>query len=242
MPATHHSSAPPTTSTNPAPPDSTAERPARRAHTGPPTPPAPTAPPPKTPSAPGAPTIGRIPVLDVRPTVHHSRRPAKAVVGEAFEISAVVIREGHDAVAANVVLRDPEGRPADWIPMRELAPGTDRWGATVSVPSEGIWSYAVEGWGDPITTWRHRAHIKIPAGIDTELVLEEGARLHERAAAEVPEGKSGRGILLAAVDALRDTARPVSSRLAAALAPEVDEVLTRHPLRELVSSSDPLPL
>jgi starch synthase (maltosyl-transferring) len=178
----------------------------------------------------------------VRPTVHHGRRPAKAVVGEAFEISAVVIREGHDAVAANVVLRDPEGRPADWAPMRELAPGTDRWGATVSVPSEGVWSYAVEGWGDPVTTWRHHARIKIPAGIDTELVLEEGARLHERAADGVPEGRSGRSVLLAAVDALRDTARPVSSRLAAALAPEVDEVLARHPLRELVTSSEPLPL
>ncbi|CBG69898.1 putative alpha-amylase [Streptomyces scabiei 87.22] len=220
-------------------PESAPASPARPAHAGPP---APAAPPSKTPGTPGAPTIGRIPVVDVRPTVHHGRRPAKAVVGEAFEISAVVIREGHDAVAANVVLRDPEGRPADWAPMRELAPGTDRWGATVSVPSEGVWSYAVEGWGDPVTTWRHHARIKIPAGMDTELVLEEGARLHERAADGVPEGRSGRSVLLSAVDALRDTARPVSSRLAAALAPEVDEVLARHPLRELVTSSEPLPL
>ncbi|WP_338895985.1 alpha-1,4-glucan--maltose-1-phosphate maltosyltransferase [Streptomyces sp. TG1A-60] len=239
MPATHHSSAPPTTSTTPAAPDSTAARPARRARTGPPEP---TAPPPKTPVPPGAPTIGRIPVLDVRPTVHHGRRPAKAVVGEAFEISAVVIREGHDAVAAHVVLRDPEGRPAGWTPMRELAPGTDRWGATVSVPGEGLWSYAVEGWGDPISTWRHHAHIKIPAGIDTELVLEEGARLYERAADGVPEGLGRRGVLLAAVDALRDTGRPASARLAAASVPEVDEVLAVHPLRELVTSSEPLPL
>ncbi|EMF54207.1 pep1A protein [Streptomyces bottropensis ATCC 25435] len=163
-------------------------------------------------------------------------------MGEEFEISAVVIREGHDAVAANVVLTDPDGRPAGWTPMREVAPGTDRWGATVSVPSEGVWSYAVEGWGDPVTTWRHHARIKIPAGMDTELVLEEGARLYERAADDIPEGESGRATLRAAVDALRDTARPASSRLAAALAPEVDEVLTRHPLRELVTSSEPLPL
>ncbi|MFF4490787.1 maltotransferase domain-containing protein, partial [Streptomyces sp. NPDC001544] len=51
--------------------------------------------------------IGRIPVRDVRPAVERGRHPAKAVVGETFEISATVFREGHDAVAANVVLRDP---------------------------------------------------------------------------------------------------------------------------------------
>ncbi|MFJ9047170.1 maltotransferase domain-containing protein, partial [Streptomyces sp. NPDC102347] len=57
------------------------------------------------------PTIGRVPVRDVRPSVDCGRRPAKAVVGEAFEVTATVFREGHDAVAANVVLKDPEGRP-----------------------------------------------------------------------------------------------------------------------------------
>ncbi|NED74408.1 DUF3416 domain-containing protein, partial [Streptomyces sp. SID9944] len=73
-----------------------------------------------------------------------------------------------------------------WTPMRELAPGTDRWGATVTAGEPGRWTYAVEAWSDPIATWRHHAKIKIPAGIDTELVLEEGARLHERAADGVP--------------------------------------------------------
>ncbi|TWF85112.1 alpha-1,4-glucan--maltose-1-phosphate maltosyltransferase [Streptomyces capillispiralis] len=190
----------------------------------------------------GPPTaVGRIPVLDVRPTVRQGRRPAKAVTGETFEISATVFREGHDAVAANVVLRDPGGRPGPFTPMRELAPGTDRWGATVTAGAPGLWTYTVEAWGDPVSTWRHHARIKVPAGLDTELVLEEGARLHERAAADVPDPDS-RGVLLAAVDALRDASRPAASRLAAALTPDVDAVLARHPLRELVTSSDPLPL
>ncbi|MEY2247541.1 maltotransferase domain-containing protein, partial [Streptomyces sp. BF23-18] len=189
--------------------------------------------------------VGRIPVLDVRPVVQHGRRPAKAVVGEEFEVSATVFREGHDAVAANVVLRGPDGRPGPWTPMRELAPGTDRWGARVSAGTEGRWTYTVEAWGDPVTTWRHHAGIKIPAGLDTELMLEEGALLYERAVAALPKGTKGRksrDTLLGAVDALRDTGRPVSSRLAAALTPQVDAVLAEHPLRDLVTSSEPLPL
>ncbi|WP_459246025.1 alpha-1,4-glucan--maltose-1-phosphate maltosyltransferase [Streptomyces lincolnensis] len=225
MPATHHSSAPPTPGT-----DAPSTRPA---DPGPPTP--------EPPSAHGIPAIGRIPVLDVRPVVQQGRRPAKAVTGESFEISATVFREGHDAVAANVVLKDPQGRPGPWTPMRELAPGTDRWGATVTAGDPGRWTYTVEAWGDPIATWRHHAQIKIPAGMDIELVLEEGARLYERAADGVPE-KDTQQVLVTAVEALRDETRPPAARLASALTPEVDAVLARHPLRELVTASDTLPL
>ncbi len=185
-------------------------------------------------------TVGRIPVLDVQPLVDCGRRPAKSVVGESFQVSATVFREGHDAVAANVVLVDPDGRAGPWTPMRELAPGTDRWGAEVTADSEGLWTYRVEAWGDPVSTWRHHAGIKIPAGIDTELVLEEGALLHERAADGIP--KPLKDTVLEAVDALRDTTRQASARLAAALTPQVDKALERHPLRELLSTSADLPL
>ncbi|MEU2021146.1 alpha-1,4-glucan--maltose-1-phosphate maltosyltransferase [Streptomyces sp. NPDC016469] len=185
--------------------------------------------------------IGRIPVLDVHPLVDCGRRPAKAVAGETFQVTATVFREGHDAVAANVVLRSPSGRPGPWTPMRELAPGTDRWGAEVTPDSEGRWTYTVEAWSDPVATWRHAAGIKIPAGIDTALVLAEGAELYERAAEGVPK-RDGREAVLAAVDALRDESRPAEARLAAALAPEAREALDRHPLRELVTASRPHPL
>ncbi|MFJ2238458.1 alpha-1,4-glucan--maltose-1-phosphate maltosyltransferase [Streptomyces sp. NPDC087859] len=225
MPATHHSSAPPTAGTE-TPPEqhSAAIQP----------------PPPEPPSTGDG--IGRIPVLDVRPIVQRGRRPAKAVTGETFEISATVFREGHDAVAANVVLKDPEGRPGPWTPMRELVPGTDRWGADVTAGEPGHWTFHVEAWGDPISTWRHHAQIKIPAGMDTDLVLEDGARLYERAADGVPKGEGLRKVIRAAVAALRDETRPAAARLAGALTPEVDAVLARYPLRELVTVSEVLPL
>lgn len=185
--------------------------------------------------------IGRIPVLDVSPLVDAGRRPAKAVAGETFLVTATVFREGHDAVNANVVLRDPRGRSGPWTPMRELAEGTDRWGAHVTPTAPGRWSYLVEAWSDPVATWRRTASVKLPAGIDTALVLEEGARLLEQAANGVPK-KEGRAHVLAAADALRDPGLPPLSRLAAALAPEVLDLLARYPLRELVSASRPLPL
>ncbi|MER7000294.1 alpha-1,4-glucan--maltose-1-phosphate maltosyltransferase [Streptomyces sp. NPDC000410] len=186
--------------------------------------------------------IGRIPVSDVHPLVECGRRPAKAVAGETFRITATVFREGHDAVAANVVLRGPGGRKGPWTPMRELAPGTDRWGADVTPDAEGRWTYGVEAWSDPLATWRHHAEIKIPAGIDTALVLAEGAELYERASAGVPKKGGGREAVLAVADALRDESRTPAERLAATLAPKVVAALSRYPLRELVTASPSLPL
>ncbi|MEU6228172.1 maltotransferase domain-containing protein, partial [Streptomyces sp. NPDC047042] len=188
-----------------------------------------------------SPASGRIPVRDVRPAVESGRSPAKAVAGETFQVTATVFREGHDAVGANVVLCDPKGRPGPWTPMRELAPGTDRWGADVTPDAVGHWTYRVEAWGDPISTWRHHAGIKIPAGIDVGLVLEEGALLYERAAAGVPK-RAGRAAVLAAARALGDDSLPVTARLAPALTSAVDKMLRRYPLRELLTSSEPLAL
>ncbi|WP_406155187.1 alpha-1,4-glucan--maltose-1-phosphate maltosyltransferase [Streptomyces sp. NBC_00882] len=187
------------------------------------------------------PVIGRIPVRDVRPAVESGRRPAKAVVGETFEVTATVFREGHDTVAANVVLTDPEGRHGPWTPMREVAPGSDRWGAEVTPDLEGRWTYRVEAWSDPVGTWRRVARIKVPAGLDTGLVLEEGAELYTRAAAGVPEGPQ-HAVLMAAAKTLADDSLPVATRLAGALTPDVDAVLARHPLRELITASETLPL
>ncbi|MEU1180031.1 maltotransferase domain-containing protein, partial [Streptomyces sp. NPDC005820] len=187
------------------------------------------------------PVIGRIPVRDVRPAVEGGRRPAKAVPGESFQVTATVFREGQDAVAANVVLRGPKGRRGPWTPMRELAPGSDRWGAEVTPDAPGRWTYAVEAWSDPVTTWRRTARVKVPAGIDAGLVLEEGAELYERAAAGVPRGRP-RTTVLKAARALGDDSLPVATRLAAASTPEVDAVLARYPLRDLLTASEPLPL
>lgn len=143
-------------------------------------------------------------------------------------------------MAAHVVLRDPSGRLRPPVPLSELAPGTDRWGARVSAELEGRWTYTVEAWSDPVATWRSHAAIKIPAGLDTGLTLLEGAELYTRAAAKIPK-RDGREAVLAAADAMRDEDRPVERRYAAALAPAVDAALAKRPYRELVTAAKALP-
>jgi starch synthase (maltosyl-transferring) len=121
--------------------------------------------------------IGRIPIQDVQPVVECGRRMTKAVAGETFQVSATVIMEGHGVLGAGVVLRDPSGKLGPLVRMRLLAPGTDRYGADVTVTREGVWYFHVESWSDPIAHWVHDAEIKIPRGQDVELMLAEGAQL-----------------------------------------------------------------
>jgi starch synthase (maltosyl-transferring) len=181
----------------------------------------------------------RIPITDVRPVVECGAVPVKAAVGERIAVSAVVFREGHDALGVNVVLRDAAGHKGPWIPMTPGAPGTDRWEATVTPTSPGRWTYQIEAWGDPLETWRHDAGIKIPEGQDVDLVFEEGARLHERAAAGVPAGQ--RAEVLAVATGLRSDADP-QDRLAAANAPSLLALLARYPLRTLLTAGARLPI
>ena len=120
-----------------------------------------------------------------RPAEGCGRWPAKAVVGETFAVSATVFREGHDAVNANVVLRDPEGAQGPLDADAPGAPGTDRWSAEVTPTAEGDWTFAVEAWSDPVATWHHDAEIKIEAGMDVELDARGGrpaARARRRGA------------------------------------------------------------
>ncbi|QNS02747.1 alpha-1,4-glucan--maltose-1-phosphate maltosyltransferase [Streptomyces xanthii] len=180
-------------------------------------------------------------VRDVQPLVDCGRRPAKAVPGETFEVTATVFAEAGTAVGADVVLRGPDGRAGPWTPMRELSPGTDRWSAEVTPDAEGRWTYRVEAWTDPVTDWRRAAEVKVPAGIDSGLMLEEGALLYGRAALGVPPGAERR-VLLAAAEALQDEERTPAERLGAALTPEVTAVLARYPLRERITRSPALPL
>jgi starch synthase (maltosyl-transferring) len=192
--------------------------------------------------------IGRIPILDVEPAVDCGRRPAKAVTGETFEVSATIFREGHGLISAGVVLRDPLRKMSPITRMRMLAPGTDRWGAEVAATSEGSWRYHVEAWADPIATWHHDAAIKIPAGQDVELMLTEGALLYERLSRRIPQppgaGRpaAARTALRALVATLRDRGLTPWDRLAATEAPAIAAICDVWPLRELVTRSRPLVL
>ncbi|MDP3893680.1 alpha-1,4-glucan--maltose-1-phosphate maltosyltransferase [Nocardioides sp.] len=184
--------------------------------------------------------VGRIPVMDIHPLVDLGRQPAKATAGEPFPVSATVFREGHDRLGAEVVLVAPDGvrRPPVRMSLDPEVP--DRYVAWVTPDVEGSWCFEVHAWSDPVATWQHAAGIKIPAGIDVELMFTEGRLLLER----VLEGlgsTSEAALLRGAIEAAADTTRPTEARLAVLEAPELVALLAEHPVRELATIEGPFP-
>ena len=186
--------------------------------------------------------VGRIPVVDVSPTSHEGRWPARAAVGEAVPIRATVFREGHDAVGATAVLVGPDGSDHSSARMVDISPGLDRFEARLVPDRPGRWSFRVEGWSDPFGTWSHDASIKVPAEIDVELMFAEGAVVLTRAASRKGLPRAAATVLTDAVKALGDVTRPAPARLAAAHSGAVLEVLAAYPLRDFVTTSATYPL
>jgi starch synthase (maltosyl-transferring) len=182
----------------------------------------------------------RLGISDVAPVVSCGTFSARAVVGEHVPITATVFREGHDAVAANVVWAPPgqDSSPPPLIRMARFGEEPDRWLATVVPDREGLWSYWVEAWSDPLATWRHAIEVKVEAGQGPEELandLEEGARLLDRVAAEADD--EHRHQIQVAAAALRDTSLDLTVRIAPALTPSLQRYLAEHPVRELISRS-----
>ncbi|MGY4649441.1 alpha-1,4-glucan--maltose-1-phosphate maltosyltransferase [Mycobacterium sp. URHB0021] len=210
---------------------------------------------------------GRIGIDDVAPVVSGGRYPAKAVVGEVVPVSATVWREGHDAVAATLVVRYhgtaypqlAEGPPglvtsAEPVPIQDVvAPPSrkkprvlpmssgrtpDEFHGQFSPDSVGLWTFRVDGWGDPIATWRKNVTAKLDVGqseneLSNDLLV--GAKLLERAATGVP--RQLRYPLIDAAARLREPGDPFT-RGGAALAEEVTGLLDQYPLRELVTRGE----
>jgi starch synthase (maltosyl-transferring) len=182
----------------------------------------------------------RLGITDVAPVVSCGSFSTRAVVGEHLPITATVFREGHDAVAANVVFTPPGAEPADrpLLRMRRFGTEPDRWTATVVPDQEGLWSYQVEAWDDPLSTWHHDVEVKVEAGQGPDELandLESGARLLLEVAGQAPE-EHGQALREAA-ERLRDGMLDLPARIAPAFSPRLQQVLDEHPVRRLVTGS-----
>ena len=178
------------------------------------------------------PRLGRIPIRFLTPQQPENRWPSKAYRGEVVPFGATVFREGHDLIGVRLLLTDPAGVETSHR-MRMAAPGTDRWQALAALHTEGEWHWRVHAFADEWATWHNSAAIKIPAGVDVELMLEIGARLLARAP---------RRAIVQRAAALLASPASVAERWAALDDPKLTEAISSRPVASLDTYSETLTL
>ena len=109
---------------------------------------------------------------------------AKAVSGQPLLVSAVLVADGHDQLAARVRWR-PVGSD-EWRVSPLQDSGNSRWEGSITATEIGAHELVIDAWTDRYATWRHEIDVKVAAGQDVELELAEGALLLEDLAAKRP--------------------------------------------------------
>lgn len=180
--------------------------------------------------------FGRLPILNVSPTVEAGRWPAKAYVGEVIPFSASVFREGHDALGAELLLTTPSGK-LECHRMTAGAPGSDLWHTKVLIRESGNYSFQIRAFADEFETWHHNATIKVAVGVDEELMMLEGVSVFEKALQDPSRSKASLKICGKAIEILQTNKLTAKARLGQIESEEILQTITTEPIRNLITLS-----
>jgi starch synthase (maltosyl-transferring) len=176
----------------------------------------------------------RILVQDLAPTVDGGRYPAKRTVNRPVEVSARIVRDGHELLRAALRHRAPGVRAWSEVPMAPA--GNDRFVARITPEVLGLHELAVEAWVDAFGSWRHEVERKLSAGyteLDSELL--EGAAVIAAAAKRL-RGDARAVAQAALVDI--ESGAPAAERARTALAAPLADALAGSPDRPEATRSE----
>jgi starch synthase (maltosyl-transferring) len=167
-------------------------------------------------------------IENVHPELDSGRYAVKREVGDFLEVSADVLKEGHDVLAA--VLKYREHGAQQWREVMMHHEGNDRWRAAFALEKNTRYQYTIEAWLDEFESWHHEVEKKIAAGRDVELELLEGRALVERALSRTHGDDRS---WLEQVLANFEVATEAEARAELLLSSTVRRILHRHPERTL---------
>ncbi|HEV3123359.1 MAG TPA: alpha-1,4-glucan--maltose-1-phosphate maltosyltransferase [Candidatus Dormibacteraeota bacterium] len=183
----------------------------------------------------------RVVVEDVRPLVDCARFPAKAALDQPVEVTASVFADGPGLVTAWVRHGTP-GAPTDGhgeVAMRHL--GQDKWAGRFTPPATGPWQFEVVGLYDHYGTWVRDLRMRIDAGQDVVVEIEDGARIVEQHLSATRTSAAARKSLQRLLTTLRGKSS-AEVKLEAAELPSTRELLRETADRSRATVIGPFPL
>ena len=178
----------------------------------------------------------RVVIEAISPEVDGGRFPAKRTVGDQVRVEADIFTDGHDLIAAALLVHR-EGSD-DWteIPMRPVE--NDRWAASFRPKEIGRYGFKVEGWVDHFETWRRDLLKRIQAESDATVDYLIGADLVEAAATRASKVSEEDAAWLTQRAAELRSAKPPADLRILATDPRLHELALRYPDKRFATESD----
>ncbi len=128
----------------------------------------------------------RVAIERVWPQIQGGRFAVKRAVGDVLTVDADIYSDGHDRIAAALLLRR-EGE-AYWQEVLMRGLDNDRWRGEVPLGDNGRYYFTIIAWRDLFSSWRDEISKKHSAGLAVDLELEEGRMMIEKALQGEPRG------------------------------------------------------
>ena len=168
------------------------------------------------------PPPARIRIEHPHPVVDAGRYPAKRCVGDTVDVSATIVRDGHDVLKAVVRYKGPAEREWREQPLTHIDAHVrgDRWAGRFTVDEMGDWAWTIQAWVDHFAAWREEVERKVAFGQeDMSGELSEGVVML-REVVERAEGPE-RDTIEYALRVLEDPDAPPYAKYDAALGSEL---------------------
>ena len=120
----------------------------------------------------------RVVIENVYPQINNGEFYIKRVLGETVSVTADILADGHEAIAASLLIKHQNEKK--WSEFRMNSLGNEFWQATFKVEKQGFYTYKIQAWVDYALNWQHGIKLKIENKQHVSSELLEGVSLLEK--------------------------------------------------------------
>lgn len=178
----------------------------------------------------------RIVIENIAPQLNGGNHAIKAIVNEIIPVTADVLCDGHDLIAASLCYKHES--TTKWQEVRMSEVSNDQWQAAFLVEKQGAYLYKIQGWVDYALNWQYGIGRKIEDGQTVTSELLEGVEYLQKIAKKATKKEKE---YLDKLASQFENAANYTEAIAQATSEKLKEIFTKYPEKFLVNESPELP-
>jgi starch synthase (maltosyl-transferring) len=177
----------------------------------------------------------RVVIDKVTPQINEGQFSIKRVVGQHVEVSADVLADGHDIIAASVLYKHSDQKT--WSEVRMSPTHNDVWQASFKVEKQGVYTYKIQGWIDYALNWQYGIGRKVADQQHVSSELLEGVNHVENLLKKA--NKKEKDYLVKLIDLFKNE-QSYEAAVKEAVGDKLQSIFEKYPEKKLANTSHEL--